>query len=157
MAGFRVAVGRQREKEGHSGIGTPFGVSRFLPASAPVERKKHISENGLLVFCQKSVLVSLAVRASQNGRPFLLGGGEGSEQQRPYWTDCFSMPCVSPCAFLNGCGILCPNAAMPDGKRCKMSLGLEPSRWAGSLYVCGIMKVGRNAAAFLGTLPINAG
>ena len=42
-----------------------------------------------------------------------------------------------------------PRASMPDGKRCKMSLGLEPSRWAGSLYVCGIMKVGRNAAAFL--------
>ena len=43
-----------------------------------------------------------------------------------------------------------PRAPMPDGKRCKMSLGLEPSLRAGSLYVCGIMTVGRNASAFLG-------
>ena len=35
-----------------------------------------------------------------------------------------------------------PRAPMPDGKRCKISLGLEPSRWAGSLYVCGIMGPG---------------
>ena len=28
---------------------------------------------------------------------------------------------------------------MPDGKRCKMSLGLEPSLRDGSLNVCGIM------------------
>ena len=39
---------------------------------------------------------------------------------------------------------------MPDGKRCKMSLGLEPSLRAGSLHAYAIIKVGRNALAFLG-------
>ena len=62
---------------------------------------------------------------------------------------------------------------MFEDKRCDVSLGLEPSLRAGSLYVCGIMgpgplclmannmgspwadvdgiiKVGRNALAFLG-------
>ncbi len=43
-----------------------------------------------------------------------------------------------------------PRAPMPDGKRCKMSLGLEPSLRAGSLYAYGIIKIGRNALAFLG-------
>ena len=37
---------------------------------------------------------------------------------------------------------------MPDSKRSR-SLGSEPSLRAGSLYVCGIIKVGRNASAFL--------
>ena len=39
---------------------------------------------------------------------------------------------------------------MFEDKRCDVSLGLEPSLRAGSLYVCGIIKVGRNATAFLG-------
>ena len=39
---------------------------------------------------------------------------------------------------------------MFEDKRCDVSLGLEPSPRAGSLYVCGIIKGGRNAAAFLG-------
>ena len=43
-----------------------------------------------------------------------------------------------------------PRAPMPDGKRCKMSLGLEPSLRAGSLHAYGIIKIGRNALAFLG-------
>ena len=43
-----------------------------------------------------------------------------------------------------------PRASMFEDKRCDVSLGLEPSLRAGSLYVCGIIKVGRNAAAFLG-------
>ena len=38
---------------------------------------------------------------------------------------------------------------MPDSKRSRMSLGLEPSLRASSLYRCGIMTVGRNARAFL--------
>ena len=42
-----------------------------------------------------------------------------------------------------------PRASIPDGKRCKMSLGLEPSLRAGSLWRYGIIKVGRNASAFL--------
>ena len=32
-----------------------------------------------------------------------------------------------------------PRASIPDGKRCKMSLGLEPSLRAGSLCAYGIM------------------
>ena len=32
-----------------------------------------------------------------------------------------------------------PRAPMPDGKRCKMSLGLEPSLRAGSLYAYSII------------------
>ena len=43
-----------------------------------------------------------------------------------------------------------PRASMFEDKRCDVSLGLEPSLRAGSLYVCGIIKVGRNATAFLG-------
>ena len=43
-----------------------------------------------------------------------------------------------------------PGASMFEDKRCDVSLGLEPSLRAGSLYVCGIIKVGRNATAFLG-------
>ena len=39
---------------------------------------------------------------------------------------------------------------MPDSKRSRMSLGSEPSLRSGSLYRCGIIKVGRNATAFLG-------
>ena len=39
---------------------------------------------------------------------------------------------------------------MPDGKRCKKSLGLELSHRASSLYAYGITEVRRNALAFLG-------
>ena len=39
---------------------------------------------------------------------------------------------------------------MPEGKHYGKSLGLEPSLRAGSLYAYGIIKVGRNATAFLG-------
>ena len=39
---------------------------------------------------------------------------------------------------------------MFEDKRCDVSLGLEPSLRAGSLYAYGIIKVGRNALAFLG-------
>ena len=43
-----------------------------------------------------------------------------------------------------------PRAFMFEDKLCDVSLGLEPSLRAGSLYAYGIIKVGRNAAAFLG-------
>ena len=43
-----------------------------------------------------------------------------------------------------------PRAFIFEDKRCDVSLGLELSPRAGSLYVCGIIKGGRNAAAFLG-------
>ena len=39
---------------------------------------------------------------------------------------------------------------MFDGKRCRKSLGLEPSLRAGSLHAYGIIKIGRNATEFLG-------
>ena len=39
---------------------------------------------------------------------------------------------------------------MFEDKPCKKSLDLEPSLRAGSLYVYDIIKVGRNASAFLG-------
>ena len=39
---------------------------------------------------------------------------------------------------------------MFEDKLCEKSLGLEPSLRAGSLYAYGIIKVGRNALAFLG-------
>ena len=40
-------------------------------------------------------------------------------------------------------------AFMFEDKLCDVSLGLEPSLRAGSLYAYGIIKVGRNASAFL--------
>ena len=43
-----------------------------------------------------------------------------------------------------------PRVFMPNGKRCKMSLGLELSLRASSLYAYGITEVRRNALAFLG-------
>ena len=39
---------------------------------------------------------------------------------------------------------------MPNGKRCKMSLGLELSLRASSFYIYDIIKIGRIAVAFLG-------
>ena len=39
---------------------------------------------------------------------------------------------------------------MFEDKPCDVSLGLEPSLRAGSFYVCGIIKIGRNTVAFLG-------
>ena len=39
---------------------------------------------------------------------------------------------------------------MPNSKPYEEPLGLEPSLWAGSFYAYGIIKVGRNATAFLG-------
>ena len=41
-------------------------------------------------------------------------------------------------------------AFMFEAKRCDVSLGLEPSLRAGSLYANSIIRVGRNASAFLG-------
>ena len=42
-----------------------------------------------------------------------------------------------------------PRASMPNGKQCKMSLGLELSLRASSLYIYDIIEIGRNARAFL--------
>ena len=43
-----------------------------------------------------------------------------------------------------------PRVFMPNGKRCKMSLGLELSLRASSFYIYDIIKIGRIAVAFLG-------
>ena len=43
-----------------------------------------------------------------------------------------------------------PRAFIFEDKRCDVSLGLEPSLRAGSLHAYDIIKVGRNATAFLG-------
>ena len=66
-----------------------------------------------------------------NTIPISATGGQGLSPRRILW---YNMP----------------RASMPDGKRCKKSLGLELSHRASSLYAYGITEVRRNALAFLG-------
>ena len=66
-----------------------------------------------------------------NTIPISATGGQGLSPRRILW---YNMPRTS----------------MPDGKRCKKSLGLELSHRASSLYAYGITEVRRNALAFLG-------